>query len=256
MDRIEGVVRARKPTTLPDVLSRDEVQKVLSLMDGVAGLVCRLLYGTGLRISEALSLRVKDINFDRREIKVHNTKTNKDRVTVLPDRLCADLAEHLRFVRRQHQADLAKGLGRVPLPTALARKFPNADREWPWQWVFPATSHFVDRETGIQHRYYLHPSVVQKAMRAAVLAADIGRRASPHTLRHSFATHVLESGYDIRTVQELVGHARVSQTQIYTHVLNRGGLGVRSPLDRMTEASPRNDSYTDLRGGLTTEPGT
>lgn len=242
LDRIEGVIRARKPARLPDVLSREEVQTILPRMEGLPGLICHLLYGTGMRISEALSLRVKDINFDRREITIRATKGNKDRVTILPDRLCVPLKEHLRLVRDQYKADLAKGLGQVPLPTALARKFPNADKEWAWQWVFPATSHYVDRETGVQHRHHLDPSVVQKAMRAAVVAANISCRATPHTLRHCFATHLLEDGYDIHTVKELLGHKSIKHTEIYLHVLNRGGLGVRSPLDRMPGANPRNDS--------------
>ncbi|MGH2704561.1 MAG: integron integrase [Actinomycetota bacterium] len=231
LDRIDGVVRARKPKRLPVVLSRKEVQTILSFVEGVPRLVCMLLYGAGPRITEALSGRVKDLDFERRELIVRDGKGQKDRVTMLPDQLRGPLKEHLRAVRRQHDADLASGLGRAPMPDALARKYRNADREWGWQWVFPATSYYLDRSTGVRHRYHLHESVVQKAVRAAVLRAGIAKHATAHTFRHSFATHLLEDGYDIRTVQELLGHKDVRTTQIYTHVLNRGGHGVPSPLD-------------------------
>lgn len=245
LDRVDGVIRARVPQTLPEVLSRGDVQKVLSEMHGVTGLVCRLLYGSGLRLSEALNLRVKDIHFERGQLTIRDTKSDKDRVTMLPKSLCEPLRAHLNLVRQKFEADLQKGLGRVPLPTALARKYPNADREWQWQWVFPANSHYVDKETGIQHRHHLHPSAVQKAMRAAAKAASISHPATPHTLRHSFATHLHEDGYSIRTIQELLGHKDIRQTEVYTHVLNRDGFGVSSPLDRMPGADPRNDPYTD-----------
>jgi len=231
LDRIEGVVRARRPTRLPVVMTRAEVRRVIGALHGVPQLVCMLLYGTGMRLNEGLSVRVKDLDFDRREIIVRDGKGARDRVTMLPQSLIDPLSGHLRDVRRKHGRDLAAGLGRVPMPTALARKYPNDDRRWIWQWVFPAASHYTDRETGIRHRYHLHETVIQKAVRAAVINADIGKHATAHTFRHSFATHLLEDGYDIRTVQELLGHKDVRTTQIYTHVLNRGGHGVRSPLD-------------------------
>ncbi len=231
LDRVDGVIRAKRPKRLPLVLSREEVQKALSQMEGVPRLVCMLLYGSGTRLTEGLTVRVKDLDFDRGELVVRDGKGQKDRVTMLPQALLAPLKDHLQAVRRQHESDLLKGLGRVPMPTALARKYPNADREWPWQWVFPASSHYTDRETGIQHRHHLHQSVVQKSLRTAALSADIEKPVSPHALRHSFGTHLLQEGYDIRTIQELMGHQDVRTTQIYTHVLNRGGLGVTSPLD-------------------------
>lgn len=231
LDRIEGVVRARRPARLPVVMTRAEVRRVIGALHGVPRLVCMLLYGTGLRLNEGLSVRVKDLDFDRCEIIVRDGKGARDRVTMLPQSLIDPLGGHLRDVRRTHGRDLAAGLGRVPMPTALARKYPNDDRRWIWQWVFPAASHYTDRETGIRHRYHLHETVIQKAVRAAVINADIGKHATAHTFRHSFATHLLEDGYDIRTVQELLGHKDVRTTQIYTHVLNRGGHGVRSPLD-------------------------
>ncbi|MGH2811398.1 MAG: integron integrase [Actinomycetota bacterium] len=233
LDRIEGVVRARKPQRLPTVLSRAEVEALLSELDGVPRLVAQLLYGGGMRLNEVLNLRVKDIDFDRREITIREGKGKKDRVTMLPGAVIVPLNCHLAEVKRIHDADLARGLGRVPLPTALDRKYPRADREWVWQWVFPASSYYTDRETRLEYRYHLHPTVVQKAVRAAALRAGIPKHVTPHVLRHSFATHTLEDGYDIRTIQELLGHASVRTTQVYTHVLNRGGHGVRSPLDAM-----------------------
>jgi integron integrase len=233
LDRVEGVIRAQKPKRLPVVMSREEAQMILTLLQGVPLLVCQLIYGAGPRVMEALNIRVKDIDFERREIVIRDGKGQKDRVTMLPDSIRRPLAEHLRFVKRQHEEDLAKGLGRAPMPSALARKYPNADREWGWQWVFPATSHYVDKTTGVKHRHHLHESVVQKAVRAAVLRSGINKHAVVHSFRHSFATHLLENGYDIRTVQELMGHNDVRQTQVYTHVLNRGGHGVKSPLDNL-----------------------
>ena len=231
LDKIEGVVRARPTKRRPSVLSQPEVKQLFDEMSGLPLLVSQLLYGSGLRLEEALSLRVKDINFHRREILVRHAKGKRDRVTMLPDSVITPLKAHLQDVKWVHQADLEAGLGRAPMPDALARKFPNAEREWIWQWVFPANGHYTDDETGKRHRYHKHPTVIQKAVRAAALSAGLTSRVTPHTLRHSFATHLLENGYDIRTVQELLGHASVKTTQIYTHVLNRGGLGVRSPLD-------------------------
>lgn len=233
LDRIEGVVRARKPQRLPTVLSRPEVAALLSELDGAPRLVAQLLYGGGMRLNEVLNLRVKDIDFDRREITIREGKGKKDRVTMLPGAVIVPLKRHLAEVKHIHNADLDRGLGRVPLPTALDRKYPRADREWVWHWVFPATSYYTDRETRLQYRYHLHPTVVQKAVRAAAMRARIPKQVTPHVLRHSFATHTLEDGYDIRTIQELLGHASVRTTQVYTHVLNRGGHGVRSPLDAM-----------------------
>ncbi|MDR7415793.1 MAG: integron integrase [Armatimonadota bacterium] len=231
LHRIEAVVRAQKPKRLPVVLSREEVAVVLPLVGGVPGLVSALLYGSGARVEEGLSVRVKDLDFDRGELVIRDGKGMKDRVTMLPQCLHEPLRAHLRVVRKQQVADLGMGLGRVPLPDALARKYPNADRAWGWQWVFPASRHYTDRVTGIRHRHHLHASVVEKAVRQAALRAGIAKHVTPHTFRHSFATHLLEDGYDIRTVQELLSHRDVRTTMIYTHVLNRGVRGVRSPLD-------------------------
>ncbi|MEO7804521.1 MAG: integron integrase [Actinomycetota bacterium] len=239
LDRIEGVVRARRSTLVVTALSRDETQEVFSHLDGLPHLVCMMLYGSGMRIGEALSLRVKDIDFDGREIVIRSGKGNKDRVTMLADVVIEPLKQHLRTVRMQHSTDLHLGLGRVPMPGALARKYLNADREWGWQWVFPASSHYVDRKTGVRHRYHLHESVVQKAVRVAASQTSVTKHVTPHVLRHSFATHVLQDGYDIRTLQELLGHRDVRTTQIYTHVLNRGGFGVRSPLDGFKKGGPK-----------------
>jgi integron integrase len=230
---VGDVVRAKRPKRLPVVLTRQEVKTILAQLEGVPLLVRTLLYGAGLRLSEALRTRVKGVDFVRNEIVVRDGKGEKDRVTMLPAAVKEPLLQHLEQVRRVHQADLKAGLGRAHLPYALARKYVNADREWGWQYIFPASSHFVDRQTGIRHRYHLHESVVQKAVKQAVRGAGLTKPASCHTFRHSFATHLLEDGYDIRTVQELLGHKDVSTTMIYTHVLNRGGRGVRSPVDSL-----------------------
>ncbi|MGQ0549110.1 MAG: integron integrase [Armatimonadota bacterium] len=231
LGQIEGVVRARRPRRLPVVLTRQEVRAVLDELNGTPPLVCTLLYGSGLRLLECLGLRVKDVDFHRQEIRVREGKGRKDRVTMLPSAVREPLRAHLDKVRRQHARDLEEGLGRAPLPDALARKFPTADREWTWQWVFPASSHYVDRRTRVRHRHHLHESVIQRAVKEAVRRAGLAKPASCHSFRHSFATHLLEDGYDIRTVQELLGHKDVKTTMIYTHVLNRGGKAVRSPMD-------------------------
>ena len=231
--QIVGVIRAQRPKRLPVVLTREEVTRILNGLSGVAKLVGTILYGTGMRVFEGMQLRVKDIDFGRKEITVRDGKGQKDRVTMLPQTVISGLQAHLQIVQQLHETDLKKGLGRVALPFALARKYPDADREWGWQWVFPATRHYVDRQTGVQHRHHLHESVIQKAVDRVVKSIGLTKPATPHTFRHSFATHLIQDGYDIRTVQELLGHADVSTTMIYTHVLNQGGQAVKSPLDKL-----------------------
>lgn len=230
---LDGVVRAKRPERLPVVLTRDEVRAVLQRLDGVPHLMACLLYGAGLRVLECCRLRIQDIDFATNQIVVRGGKGDKDRVTMLPGIVKVDLARHLDAVRTQHRDVLAVGAGWVELPTALLRKYPNAGREWAWQWIFPATRVYRDRLTGQRRRHHLHETVLQRAVKAAVGRAGLFKRASPHTLRHSFATHLLEDGQDIRTVQELLGHRDVNTTMIYTHVLNRGPAAVRSPADRM-----------------------
>ncbi len=233
LSRVEDVVRARVPRRLPVVLTREEVGRVLAQLQGTARLMATLLYGSGLRLLECARLRVKDVDFGLRQITVRAGKGGKDRVTLFPEAVREELARHLERVRLLHRRDLEAGAGWVELPTSIGRKYPNAGREWSWQWVFPATRGYVERESGQRRRHHLHESVLQRAVKLALLKAGIAKPASCHTFRHSFATHLLESGYDIRTVQELLGHQSVETTQIYTHVMRKPGLGVRSPLDRV-----------------------
>ena len=225
------IERARRPARLPVVLSREEVAAVLSRLRGPVWLMASLLYGSGLRLLECAELRVKDVDFERGELTVRDPKGGRDRMTMLPAGLSAPLRVHLGAVKAQHESDRLAGRGAVALPGALGRKYPAAATEWAWQWVFPATRWYTDAATGERRRHHLHESVLQRAVREAVRVAGIARPATCHSFRHSFATHLLESGYDIRTIQELLGHRDVATTMVYTHVLNRGGRGVRSPLD-------------------------
>jgi integron integrase len=228
---LEGVIRARKRQRLPVVLTVGEVRGVLHHLDGAEALVAKLLYGSGLRLMEALRLRIKDVDLDQRCITVRCGKGDKDRRTVLPSSLVDPLKQHVNEVQHQHQNDLSAGWGAVELPHALERKYRNAAKEWGWQWLFPQGRRWRDPRQNIEGRHHLDPSLVQRAVRAAVQSAGISKPATCHTFRHSFATHLLEQGADIRTIQELLGHSDVKTTMIYTHVLNRGPSGVRSPAD-------------------------
>jgi integron integrase len=224
-------VRARRPKRLPTVLSKDEVHRLLACMSGTHQLMAKLLYGSGLRLMECIRLRVKDLDLDQKQIVVRDGKGLKDRLTMLPDSLRAPLSEHLQHVSALHVKDLEKGGSPVYLPDALARKYPSAGLEWGWQYVFPSPRLSMDPRTGIVRRHHRTPAGVQRAIRHAAHTAGLAKHVTPHALRHSFATHLLENGYDIRTVQELLGHKNVKTTMIYTHVMNRGPLAVRSPLD-------------------------
>jgi len=225
------VIRARKSTRLPVVMTRDEIKTVLAKLNDDKWLMASLMYGVGLRLMECLCLRVQDIDFSRNEIMVRDGKGAKDRITMLPESLKIPLQEHRKKVKTIHERDFAEGWGRVLMPEALDRKYPNAPKEWRWQWVFPQENRWKNTKTGEEGRHHVHETILQRAVKEAVRKVGIVKRIGCHTFRHSFATHLLEAGYDIRTIQELLGHKNVSTTMIYTHVLNKGGHGVRSPVD-------------------------
>jgi integron integrase len=231
LEFVGGVVHAKRPVRLPVVMSREEVRAVLEQLSGTWHLMASLLYGSGLRLMECAALRVKDVDFSVGQLLVRRGKGQKDRVTLLPRMAVEPLRDHLVRVNELHQRDLQEGAGMVDLPGALRAKYPNACRDWPWQWLFPATRRHVDAHTGEQRRHHIHETALQRAVHAAASAAGLSKPVSCHTFRHSFATHLLEAGYDIRTIQKLLGHHDLRTTMIYTHVVNRGPLGVKSPLD-------------------------
>ncbi len=250
LPRIDEVVRAKRPRRLPTVLTHDEVLLLLGALHGAPRLVATLLYGTGMRLLEGLRLRVKDVDFELRQITIRDGKGRRDRVTMLPNALEKPLRRHLREVRELHSQDLADGYGAVWMPDALERKLRGGARTWIWQYVFPAASRGVDPRSGVVRRPHLHETVIQRAIHKATYDLDLAKRVSPHTLRHSFATHLLAEGYDIRTIQELLGHKDVGTTMIYTHVLNRvGGRGVRSPLDILPLRTPAADDPQQIPAG-------
>ncbi len=239
------LVRAPRRERVPVVLTREEIRRLLAEMSGTAQLVARLLYGTGMRLLEGLRLRVKDLDFETGEVVVRAGKGNKDRATTLPRVLSVGLQRHMERVRALHERDVSEGFGRVWMPDALEVKYPNANASWSWQWVFPAGKRSIDPRSGIERRHHVGEQVIQRAVHEAVRSVGIAKAATPHTLRHSFATHLLESGHDIRTVQELMGHADVKTTMIYTHVLGLGASGVRSPLDALGAAEAFSPSRED-----------
>jgi len=228
-----SVIRAKKSERVPVVFSRNEVARVIEKLDGQKKLIAKLLYGTGMRLNEALSLRVLDLDFDQNEIIVRHGKGDKDRHVMIPQKLVPELKAHIEKVRELHKKDLADGWGSVTMPGALAEKYPGGNKEFKWQWLFPQKNRWKNQTTGEEGRWHLDESLMQRAVKQAILEAGVNKNASCHTFRHSFATHLLEIGYDIRTIQELLGHSDVSTTMIYTHVLNRGAGGVVSPLDRL-----------------------
>ena len=233
LDWLDNIQRAKKPSRLPIVFTRSETLAVLAQLDGSLWLMASLLYGSGLRLLECLRLRIKDIDFTMNQIMVRDGKGGRDRITILPASVKSPLLRHLQKVKALHERDLKEGFGEVWLPFSLERKYQNANKNWGWQYVFPAAKRSVDPRTGAVRRHHVNERVLQKAVHAAIAAAGIAKPGSCHTFRHSFATHLLEDGYDIRTVQELLGHKDVSTTMIYTHVLNKGGKGVRSPIDSL-----------------------
>jgi integron integrase len=230
---LDEVEQAKKPKRLPVVLTEKEVHSLLAHVPQAYALLARLMYGTGMRLLEGLRLRVQDLDFERAELLIREGKGGKDRVTMLPQSLLKPLQEHLKQVKQAHEQDLLKGYGEVWLSESVARKYPNAGREWVWQYVFPSARLSVDPRSGVTRRHHLDEKGLQRAIKQAAVDAGLTKNVTPHTLRHSFATHLLQAGYDIRTVQELLGHKDVQTTMIYTHVLNKGGMGVMSPLDRL-----------------------
>ncbi len=231
LDWLDGLVRAKRPQRMPVVLTKEELERLLDALEGIQWLMASLLYGTGMRLMECLRLRAKDVDFGYKQILIRDGKGEKDRITMLPESLVEHLKSQMERARRIHDLDLREGFGEVHLPYALARKYPRAGFEWHWQYVFPSKNRSADPGDGVIRRHHLDESVLQRAVKTASRIAGISKPVHCHTLRHSFATHLLQSGYDIRTVQELLGHSDVSTTMIYTHVLNRGGRGVKSPLD-------------------------